>query len=420
MSDFMAKLQKAYKTGTQNLSTFITTSVTKSTVPMTSDNELKVAGCANKFNDDMLSMLTDSQHISSPLSIYMLMTLVNLGASGKSFDELFDELVQDESMHNAHTTMIDVVDTLQQITHQFHQLSSNPDNRLELEIANDFYVAERFQSHLSPDFKHHMKKLGDITPADFANATATAKLINSKVDTKTRGMITQLIEESDISSDTKLILVNCLYFNPVWQHQFEEYQTRNNTDFTSLNNSVTQGPMMSQTEDFNYYENEQFQMVTLPYKNGQFVMDVVLPKTNGMDVTQVNSQRLMDMVNKSDERNVELYLPRFEQNTELEVVNFFKQLGVTDIFTSNADFSNMVTADSTEELFVDKIIHKAVIKVDEKGTKAAAATAVVMNCESYRMPTSEPIVFNANHTFRYFIRYVPNNLVLFSGQYDGQ
>ena len=353
MSSFMTKLKEGFASAFTTPSTTVQstvpkTSASKPKVPKKLYDEIELAKYTNDFNDKILSTMTVSQHISSPFSIYMLMTLVSLGANTntRSFIQLFNELVLTPwrwcpvdypVQYHDRKTIIDVVDTLQQIAHRLYHWSSIPENHLELEIINDFYIAKQFQLKLETDFMHYVSELGDITLVDFADATATIELINNKVNAKTRGMITQLIDESDISPDTQLILVNCFYFNPIWQYQFDKYQTRDNINFTSLDNSATQVSMMNQTNTFDYYEDEQFQMVTLPYKHNRrdhanFVMNVVLPKKNSTDLTQFNSQSLMAMKKKSKYASVQLSLPRFEQNTELEMVDFFKQLGVTKIF----------------------------------------------------------------------------------------
>jgi len=125
------------------------------------------------------------------------------------------------------------------------------------------------------------------------------------------------------------------------------------------------------------------------------------------------------MKKKSKYASVQLSLPRFEQNTELEMVDFFKQLGVTKIFKEHNQLNNMVITKPTKQFFIDKIIHKAVIKVDETGTEDEVPVRVVVEQGSIIIPAKESVVFRANHTFRYFIESTPG-IILFSGQYDGQ
>jgi len=214
------------------------------------------------------------------------------------------------------------------------------------------------------------------------------------------------------------MLVNVIYFKSSWVNSFNKNHTDDNISFTSLNGN-SKVSMMYQKNDFQYYGNDNYQVLTMPYRDGLFVMDVVLPRqSTNNSLSDITAEFTLDMIKHQRNTECDLHFPKFEQRTRLnDLVDTLKTMGVTRIF----DFYTSQLDNITElPLIVDQIIHEAVIIVDEEGTEAAAVTITLMRNSCVSINQVEPVVFRADHTFRYFIRYVPNDLILFSGQYDGQ
>ncbi len=211
-----------------------------------------------------------------------------------------------------------------------------------------------------------------------------------------------------MSADTKLVLTNAVYFNGQWVNKFEKADTREGT-FHLLDGNTNQTAFMRQVEIFDYTDNENYQAINLPYKGERTSMFVVLPKKEKFetvlkDIKNVYRQALENLT----ENNINLKMPKFEFTTGVyELKNHFQELGIIDAFGGLADFSGISVA---SKLFIDSILHKAFIKVDEKGTKAATATAVIMK------DTGEPgnqIEMSIDRPFIFFIKDIKSGQILF-------
>jgi serpin B len=233
-------------------------------------------------------------------------------------------------------------------------------------------------------------------------------LINGWCAQKTHGKIDEIL--SEISPNAVMYLINALYFKGVWQYQFDKTLTQNET-FHNFDGTQTQVPMMNETISANYFANTQFEVVELPYGNGAFSMVVVLPK-NGVSVDDViNSftpdtwQTLLSSMNTVDKITVKL--PRFKTEYKRKLNDDLKALGMTSMF-SNANLSEI---NPDEDLYVSMVLQKTFAEVNEEGTEAAAVT--VIGIETTSVP--EPLVFEANRPFLYFIKERNTGAILFGG-----
>jgi len=250
---------------------------------------------------------------------------------------------------------------------------------------------------------------------DFAGDTEAArKAINQWVEQQTQDKIKELLKPGSLPLNTRLILTNAIYFLADWAHQFEKQATWN-ASFTLLGGKKADVPTMHQTEHFRYGEGDDFQALELPYKRNELSMIIFLPKkADGLaDFEKALTAKMLPRTLADIRReNVNVALPKFEFTAEFELKKVLQALGMTDAFSlPPADFSGMT---GRKDLFISKVIHKAFVKVYEKGTEAAAATAVMMDGKA--LADDKPRTFRADHPFLFLIRENKTGVVLFMGR----
>jgi serpin B len=249
---------------------------------------------------------------------------------------------------------------------------------------------------------------------DFAGAAdASRKAINKWVSDETRKKIPELIPAGTITPETKSVLVNAIYFKASWENTFDEQRTKEGPFFTSATAQV-KARLMQTTEHFMLGHAEGAELCELPYGDGKLSMVVVLPtKKDGLAAVEkkIAQGALPGWLKGLTGQRVQVTLPRFKMGASFELAGVLKKLDMPLPFTfPGADFSGM---DGTKLLYIGVVIHQAVVAVDEKGTEAAAATAVLMKAGG--MP-SEPAVFRADHPFVFLIRDRETNSILFMGR----
>ena len=228
---------------------------------------------------------------------------------------------------------------------------------------------------------------------DFVSAPEESRVaINDWVSEQTEGRIKDLINKGIISSLTRLVLTNAIYFNAAWQYPFDE---KNTTEASFhlldgrdlpveylLKDKDIPVEMMHQTEEFNYAEGNDYQAVELKYDGGELSMVILLPKEGNFYEfkSSLNEQTFQEIVSAFKMKNVVLSMPKFEYESEFSLAGTLAGMGMTDAFSMAADFSGMT---GNDELFIKDVVHKAFVSVDEAGTEAAAATAVIMDLKGY-------------------------------------
>ena len=206
---------------------------------------------------------------------------------------------------------------------------------------------------------------------------------------------------------TKLVIVNAIYFKGEWVHAFDSTRTSNAPFYTS--EARIDVSMMTMKETFKYAEDDDIQIVQLPYKGNDLSMYIFLPNARDSfeHINHISSLKNLESFRfKSQELN--LSLPKFKMSSEFELSSILKDMGMSMAFSSNADFSGI----SDEQVFLSSVIHKAVVSVDEKGTEAAAATAASM----MRCCKPTPKEFKVDHPFLFVIRHEPTKTILFMGR----
>ena len=257
-----------------------------------------------------------------------------------------------------------------------------------------------------------------LEPVDFIHGYEQARVhINDWVEDSTKDRIRDLLPEDSLSELTRLVLTNAVYFKGDWQHAFDANDTYDGT-FHVRGNEASSRKLMHQFGTFGYAKKDGVQIVELPYKGGDLALDIVLPeRKDGIDeiARTIDDTRFAELVGALQPTGVQLTLPKFklEMSGSLPLKDPLKKLGMELAFTTGADFSGMSTA--IHPLFIDDVYHKTFVAVDEEGTEAAAATAVVMRTESAMViPDGTPFV--ADHPFMFVLRDVKSGTIMFLGQ----
>ena len=270
----------------------------------------------------------------------------------------------------------------------------------------DYKFMDQFLDILAENYGAGMRLL------DFINAPEESRItINDWVSDQTEGKIEDLIPSGVIDALTRLVLTNAIYFNAAWLHPFSEGVTDDGT-FHLLNDSEITVPMMMQTESFGYAEGEGYKAVELLYDGSELSMVILLPETDLFREFEesIDADLLEKIINDLQYRQVALSMPKFEFESDYSLVNYLSEMGMPVAFSGAADFSGMT---GNRDLFIGEIIHKAFVSVDEAGTEAAAATAVVMQLTA---APEEPVEVRIDSPFVFMIRDIETGSILFIGR----
>jgi len=211
-----------------------------------------------------------------------------------------------------------------------------------------------------------------------------------------------------------MVLVNAIYFKADWDVPFDSNNTSDSA-FTLLDGSQTQVKMMNNDElTLSYVKGDGYQAVELPYNGNAAAMNIIMPDEGNFHNFEMtlDAQKLNDIFNSIQSTPITLGLPKFTFTTDFSLSDKLKSLGMTDAFDSNkADFSGMT---GNHDLFISDVVHKAFVAVDEKGTEAAAATAVIM--EAMSAPVQQKVHLVIDHPFIFVIRDLASGQILFIGR----
>ncbi len=255
---------------------------------------------------------------------------------------------------------------------------------------------------------------GKVENVDFIKATEEARLkINGWTAEKTNDRIKDLIPEGLLNSLTRLVITNAVYFKGSWAIQFPKKETKLE-DFHVTFDKTTQVQMMALTgKSFQYTETQDLQAIKLPYKGNELSMVILLPKDARLDSLENSlSLEMFSSLNRNFiEKEVDVYVPSFKFEKKYYMSDTLIDMGIVEAFSDRADFSGMT---ASRDINIDQVIHQAFVEVNEEGTEAAAATAVVMKFASSL--AGKPIVFKADHPFIFLIQDNETGEILFMGR----
>ena len=344
----------------------------------------------------------------SPYSISTALAMTYAGARGKTQEQMSKVLhfgPDAEALHAAFGRLGARLNAVQKR------------GGVELSVANALWAQKDYRfltAFLDLTKKHYGAAPEQV---DFRRAAEAARRkINAWVERRTKNKIRELIKPGVLNPLTRLVLTNAIYFKGAWRSPFKERWTRPDQFRLSAGKSV-RVPMMNQTETFGYREDEErrLQILELPYKGNDVSMVVLLPrKVDGLGQIEnaLSVKNLAAWTGRMKRRSVRVILPRFKMTSQFGLAGILAAMGMPDAFDERADFSGM---DGRKWLYISAVIHKAFVDVNERGTEAAAATAVVAK-EKGIARHQRPPVFRADHPFLFVIRENRSGSILFLGR----
>lgn len=340
----------------------------------------------------------------SPYSISTALAMTSAGARGQTLDQMAAVLhLPKKDPHGAMGALQNEL--------------SQPNPGYQLVIANRLWPHSGFA--LLPAFEklvstHYRSRLVGI---DYGDAEAARKTINDWVAQTTQMKIKNLIPSGILNPNTRLVLTNAIYFQGNWASRFQERATQR-APFTSADGSTTQCQLMNQSGTFSYAALDDIQILEMPYAGGRLAMTVLLPanaKALAALESKLDAAHWDPWIRSLQPQKVKVSLPRFQVEAPLALNPILERMGMVCAF--DPDRSDLSGIMNVKPLFISAVLHKAFIDVNEKGTEAAAATAVVVATRSApREP--ESIVFRADRAFVYVIRDTKTGSVLFLGRLD--
>jgi len=281
------------------------------------------------------------------------------------------------------------------------------DPKTKLSLANSIWYKTGYEvkkSFLEINKNYFNAEVQDL---DFGQKWAV-DTINNWCTRKTNNLIKNVLDY--IPGDAVMYLINAVYFKGIWKTQFDKDKTFK-TDFTNEAGVKVKVNMMQLKDTFAYSEDDFAQYLDLPYGNNAFSMTVLLPKTGKTTDDVLNymtGEKWTTMISGMTKQEVDAYLPRFTTKNKFLLNEPLKKMGMTDAFTSDADFTNI----ADDELMISRVIHDTYIDVNEEGTEAAAVTVVEIVKNSMPM---NPVV-QVNKPFLFVIREKSTGIILFIGK----
>ena len=379
----------------------------------------EVVNANNEFAFELYSELNKAQDgniFYSPYSISAALAMTYEGAKGQTANEMKSVFHFPESS------------TLRPNFAAIYNGINEGGKAYELRTGNALWVQQDYP--FLEDYTNRVEQYygGKAANLDFARETEKSRqTINSFIEEQTNNKIKDLLPPGSLNALTRLVLSNAIYFKGTWEWEFDKSDTREQ-DFKITPTNVVKTPMMYMDPDkarFNYADLGELQILELPYKGEKISMLILLPKPGEdydyetgerivsdytLEDIEFSAEKLTEYKSQMQETKLDsISLPKFEFETKYTLNENLKALGMPLAFDAgNADFSGMTTS---EKIWIDFVIHQAYVKVDEKGTEAAAATAVGMVGNA--MPRN---FFRADHPFIFIIQEKDTGNILFMGR----
>jgi serpin B len=362
------------------------------------------------FNLYQVLRQTDGNLFYSPYSISEALAMTYVGANGDTAQQMADTLKFLLAQNQLHPAF----NNLDLLLRQRGQGAQGKDDEgFRLNVVNaiwgqkDFKFLNSYLDVLAENYGAGLRLL------DFKNKPEDSRTtINKWVSEQTENRINDLIPRGAIDPLTRLVLTNAIYFNAAWQNPFEDELTSSGT-FYLLNGNTTTAQMMHQSHSFGYAASDGYQAVELPYSGGELSMVILLPDSGRFNEfeTSLNAGQVEDIISNIERTQVNLTMPKFEFESSFGLKDTLTEMGMPIAFDDvNADFSGM---DGKRDLYITDVIHKAFVSVDEAGTEAAAATAVIVGTTS--MPAN-PVSVTIDRPFVFLIRDIQTGAILFVGR----
>ena len=382
---------------------------TSPSVSATDMDEL-VAG-NNAFAFDLYRLLSaeGSNLFYSPYSISEALAMTYSGARGQTEEDMAKALHFSLPQDRLHPAFNDLD---LQLKERGKGASGKDGEGFRLNIVNAIWGQEGYE------FRDEFLDVlacnygAGLRIVDFIKQTEQSRItINKWVSDQTEGKIKDLIPQGVINPLTRLVLTNAIYFNAAWQHKFDEGATSDGA-FNLLDGKKVTVPMMRQSESFPYTEGNGYKAIELPYDGGQLSMVILVPDTGQFKDFEdtLDTKSVATIVDNLGRKQVNLTMPKFEFDSSFGLKDALTTLGMGVAFTEDADLSGMT---GNRELLIQDVLHKAFVLVDESGTEAAAATAVIVGLTA---APAQPITLTIDRPFIFFIRDIQTGSIIFIGR----
>lgn len=346
----------------------------------------------NTFDDKLFSILSSQEgNVNySAFSIYNLLYAIAKGSEAKTYNQIYSAMDFIPSK-NFEAKLKSILDSTENISNSIWYMNL-------LNIQNDY---KKFLN----DFAFEIKAV------DFTKASSVRNKINSFISSKSHKMINNFLSEN-LDINTKLILLNTLYFNQKWLYKFDREDTYEQAFYKKTGDKIYV-PMMHKAAKYLYYEDETFQAIEVNYKKNRYSMVVFLPKKMEYNFSEFALKSLLKKFDSSCKRStVLLALPKFDLTSKYELCPLLKMLGIEDVFLEGqADLSKIF--ENSKNIFINSLIHQVRITINEVETKAAAVS--FSSVKSASVEEYPEITFTADHPFCYVIRDNLYKINLFSG-----
>lgn len=375
----------------------------------------ELGGSIRSFGFDLHAELVDGRAdenlVYSPYNLSTVLTMIYAGADGETAEQMKGGLgieLAEPELHRA----VNALD---------RQVTAGGEGKKEkgdrLETANGLWAQKGMA--IEPAFLDTLAANygAGVQNVDYRTSSESARQrINEWVAEKTDDKIRNLLPKGSIDRQTRLVLTAAIYFKGQWSTPFEAEQTEK-ADFANLSGETTEVEMMHnrQRQGYGYAKGRGFRAVELPYTSGEYSMVVVLPNEGKFQKVEgrLDGEMAGKIFGKFRPTPVDLRLPTFKVTGRFSGREALGSLGMTRAFTPEADFSGI---SGEEELFVDDVLHKAYLSVDEKGTEAAAASAGTMGVTGMMPGEKEFETVTVDRPFLVMIRHMPTDAVLFVGR----
>uniref|UniRef100_A0A915PVQ2 Serpin domain-containing protein n=1 Tax=Setaria digitata TaxID=48799 RepID=A0A915PVQ2_9BILA len=339
----------------------------------------------------------------SPFSINIALAIVYAGAEGKTKQQIAEVLTKGQNS--------------QRLNNYFSYLLTEilkKKNKYILNIANRLYIHHSFdlkQAYISIVKSHYAEQLQQVNFDQKDAVVKAADEINRWVAQQTNGKIKNLVIPSDIRSNTKLMLTNAIYFKGNWENPFDKSMTKAKIFHSHKPRKIE---MMTTEGYFPYYEDENVQLLGIPYIGHEVYFHVLLPQRRSdlVDIEKtLTGRKLLDYLQGSTETKVQVEIPKFNIEKKFQLVDSLKKMGMSDAFTHTANF----TVISDMPLYISAVLHKSFIEVNEEGSEAAASSTVELQMRSAPILFPAARVFCADHPHLFAITW-HSTTVLFIGR----
>jgi serpin B len=359
----------------------------------------------NKFALNLFQKLANGSDNTfySPYSISTALFMTTGGAKSETEKQMLDVLCQTGNTAEYHKKFGE------------HIALVEKKEKIQLNIANSIWMQKGFKFQQPFIDLLNSAYKAKLNESNFAsNPDGEAKKINKWVEGKTKDKIKNLIAPGVLKSNTRMVLVNAIYFYGEWNKAFKKEDTKAD-DFYLSNNSTIKADFMHAEYNMKYATDGDFELLSIPYMKGEASMLVFLPKSKtdfDKAIKSLSYEKYASLLGKLGNNKVNLSFPKFTMTAQFELSQTLSEMGMPLSFSDMADFSGMT---GQKDLKINKVIHKAFVDVSEKGTEAAGATAVIVTTKS-AMPDREPIIyFKADHPFIFMINDNTTGQILFVG-----